>query len=328
MNENTKKPDSKSVAFYIGRANPVLGKEIVAKLGYNPSNVIYIDFSDGEFITQLGESVRDKDVFIIQSSNAKPGSASDNLFEIGVMADAAKRASARTIIAVIPYFGFARQERKSKPRTPITAKLVAQFLEIAGIKRVITMDLHAEAIQGFFDIPVDNLFASYVFVPEIRNIMTNNTIFGAADSGGLTRATKYGKYFHTEVISCYKSRQKANEIEKMMVMGDPHGKTVIIMEDIIDTAGTISKTAKLLIKKGAKEVIIFASFGVLSGKAYRTITNSKIKMCYVTDAHPNSKKFLEKHPNAKIKIISSAEIFAKAIKQVIEHGSVNELFLF
>jgi len=315
--------------FFVGKGIPILGKKIIEKCGEKESRIIYVDFSDGEYIPQLEKSVRGKNVFMIQSTNATETSTADNLFNILIFADAAKRASAKKVVAVIPYFGFARQERKDKPRTPITAKLVAKLLEASGIDRIITMDLHAEAIQGFFETPVDNLYASYMFVPALEKIITPNTIIASPDSGGLKRATKYATYFGTEVVICYKQRAKGpNEVEKVIVIGDPSGKDVIVFEDIIDTGNTLAKVGDALMKKGAKSVTVFSSHGVLSGKAYENLKNSCIQKIYITDSHPKALVYKEEHPDIDVEIISSADLFAKAIQEVIIDGSVNELFIF
>ncbi len=240
-----------------------------------------------------------------------------------MVTDAAKRASAEKVTAVIPYFGNARQERKDEARTPITAKMNAKLMEAAGIDRVITMDLHADAIQGFFEIPVDNLPASYLFAPIIEQIKTPDLMLASADSGGAKRVTAYAKHFDTEMVVCYKNRKKANEVDKVMVIGDPSGKDIVIIEDIIDTGGTIAKVSKALKEKGAKSIKVFASHGVLSGNAYDNIMKSDIDMCYVTDSLK-----IETHDFSKVKIISSADLFAKAICNNIQGKSIKKLFYF
>ena len=313
------------IVFFAGRSNHSLGEEIVRLCEYDLSEVEYTLFADGEYKPKLGTNVRSKTVFIIQPTNATINAAADNLYELLLLADAAKRASAEKIIAVIPYFGNARQERKDEPRTPISAKLSVILLEAAGINRVITMDLHADAIQGFFEIPVDNLYASYLFVPIIKQIQTPNMIFASADSGGTRRATAYAKYFDTDVVVCYKTRKKANEVDdKIMVIGDPTGKDIVIMEDIIDTAGTICKVSNALKLKGAKSIKVFASHGIFSRDACQNIENSCIEKCYVTDSLGNGYNNSFK----KLQIIPSADLFAKAIRRNIKGNSIKELFLF
>lgn len=315
--------------FFAGRSNHALGQRIIKASGYEMSPIEYTKFADGEYKPKLGTNVRSKTVFIIQPTNATIQATADNLYELLLIADAAKRASAEKLIAVIPYFANGRQERKDEPRTPITAKLSAKLLETAGVDRVITMDLHADAIQGFFEIPVDNLYASYLFVPIIKSLQTSTTIFAAADSGGTRRATAYAKYFDTDVVVCYKSRKRANEVDKVMVIGDPAEKDVVIIEDIIDTGGTICKVSNALREKGAKSVTVFASHGIFSRDAYKKIENSFISKCYVTDSLPNADEFIKNdHGHRKVEIIPSAELFAKAIRRNIQGNSIKELFLF
>lgn len=320
----------KEIVFFVGRANHPLGENIVKSCEYELANIEYTNFADGEYKPKLGTNVRGRNVFIVQPTNSTPQSASDNLHELLLLTDAAKRASAEKVIAVIPYFGSARQERKDEARTPITAKLSAKLLEAAGVDRVITMDLHADAIQGFFEIPVDNLYASFLFVPIIEKLKTANTMFASADSGGVKRATAYAKYFETDVVVCYKNRKKANEVDdKIMVIGDPSDKDIIIIEDIIDTAGTISKVSKALKEKGAKSIKVLASHGVFSGNAFKNIEESELEMCYVTDSLKNGGEYLKINPSfAKVQIIDSAELFAKAIRRNIKGSSIKELFLF
>ncbi len=317
-----------NIVFFVGRSNKTLGEEIVRLCEYEESTIKYTTFADGEYKVQLEKNVRGKVVFIIQPTNATANAPANNLYELLLLTDAAKRASAEKVVAVIPYFGNARQERKSESRSPITAKLCVKLMEASGIDRIITMDLHADAIQGFFEIPVDHLYASYIFGPLIEKIQTENTMFAAADSGGAKRVSSYAKHFNKEFVVCYKDRKKENEVDKIMVIGDPTGKDIIIIEDIIDTAGTICKVSNALREKGAKSITICATHGVLSGEAYNNISASCIDMCYITDSLSNANVFLQQHEHKKIKVISCADLFAKAIRKNIQKKSINELFLF
>lgn len=274
-------------------------------------------FSDGEFSPSLDESVRGCDVFIIQSTFAP----TSNLFELLMIIDAAKRASAHYITAVIPYFGFARSDRKDKPRVAIASKLVANLLTAAGATRVMTMDLHAPQIQGFFDVPVDHLDASTVFVPYIRNLNLPNILIAAPDMGGVHRAREYAKFFNAEMAICDKHRKRANEIESMTVIGDVEGKDVILVDDIVDTAGTITKAANLLLKRGASSVRAFCTHPVLSGDAFNRIENSGLTELVVCDTIPLKKE------SEKITSLSTAELFAKAIRRVYTYESISGLFI-
>jgi len=315
------------IVFFVGRANEQLGEEIVKLCEYERAPIEYTYFADGEYKPKLGENVRNKTVFIIQPTNSTKSASADNLFELLLLTDAAKRASAAKVNAVITYFGNARQERKDEARTPITAKLSAKLMEAAGIDRIITMDLHADAIQGFFEIPVDNLYASYLFVPLIEQMQTTNMMFASADSGGAKRVSSYAKKFDTEMVVCYKNRKKANEVDQIMVIGDPSGKDIIIIEDIIDTGGTICKVSKALKEKGAKSIKVFATHGVFSENAYDNIMKSDIDVCYVTDSLKTGNEYLKTHNFPKLKIVSSADLFAKAIRRNIQGKSVKELFV-
>lgn len=315
---------NEEIIFFSGRGNSILGEEIIHLCEYEQAKIEYTTFADGEYKPKLGTNVRGRNVVIIQPTNATPGAPANNLYELLLLADAAKRASAEKVIAVIPYFGNARQERKDEARTPISAKLSAKLIEAAGVDRIITMDLHADAIQGFFEIPVDNLYASYMFAPIIKKIKTENTIFASADSGGAKRVSAYAKYFDAEMLVCYKTRKKANEVEKIMVIGEPAGKDIIIIEDIIDTGGTICKVSDALKEKGAKSIQVFATHGVLSGQAHKNIEESSIQTCYVTD----SLKSPIEYTNTKINIVPCGDLFAKAIRRNIKGRSIKELFLF
>lgn len=273
-------------------------------------------FSDGEFQPSFNESVRGSDVFIVQSTFAP----SDNLMELLLTIDAAKRASAHYIIAVIPYFGLARQDRKDKPRVAIGSKLVANLLTTAGAHRVMTMDLHAAQIQGFFDIPVDHLDASVIFIPYIKSLKLKNLTIAAPDMGGTHRARVFAKALNVEVVICDKQRKRANEIESMTVIGDVKGQDIVLVDDICDTAGTLSKAAQLLMDKGANSVRAVCTHPVLSGKAYENIENSVLEELIVCDTIP-----LKQH-SSKIKVLSVDNLFAHAIANVNEHGSVSSLF--
>jgi len=243
------------------------------------------------------------------------------LFELLLLIDAAKRASAHYITAVIPYFGFARSDRKDKPRVAIASKLVANLLTAAGVTRVMTMDLHAPQIQGFFDVPVDHLDASSIFVPYIKNLNLPNLLIAAPDMGGVYRAREYAKFFNAEMAICDKQRKRANEVASMQVIGDVTGKDVILVDDIVDTAGTLTKAADLLIEKGASSVRAFCTHAVLSGNAYETVENSKITELIVTDTIPLRKK------SSKIVQLSTAELFSYAIRRVYEYSSISNLFV-
>ncbi|MFA7717231.1 MAG: ribose-phosphate diphosphokinase [Candidatus Absconditabacterales bacterium] len=320
------------IIFLSGRANFELGKEIAAFYNNRIVPINYVDFKDGEFKPIIGDNIRGRDVVIIQSTNAvkneKQTSSSDNLFELLLLIDAAKRASAREIIVGIPYFGWARQERKSDPRSPISAKVVAELIEFKGASRIITMDLHADAIQGFFSIPVDNLYSSFFFYPVIQKIITPDTVFSSADEGGVRRAKKYAARFNTDLIICYKHKIKDNTVEDIRVLGDPKGKDVIIPEDIIDTATTLCKTADVLMDKGAKSVKAIIPHGVLSGDAYENLSAAPIVKCYISDSHKNYADYVAVHgPHPKIEVISCKELFAKGIRNHIERKSIQELYL-
>lgn len=304
------------VKLFSGSATTVLAEKIAKSQGKELGKVILSRFSDGEFQPHYDESIRGSDVFLIQST-CQPN---DNLVELLMMIDAAKRASAHYITAVIPYFGMARQDRKDKPRVAIGAKLVANLLVAAGIHRIMTMDLHAAQIQGFFDIPVDHLDASVIFVPYIKSLKLGNLTIASPDMGGSYRARTFAKYFNAEVVICDKRRKRANEIESMSIIGDVTGQDIVLMDDICDTAGTLSKAAGLIMEHGAKSVRAVCTHAVLSGKAYETIENSALTELIVTDTIPLKKE------SSKIKVLSTAELFGKAISNVNEHASISQLF--
>jgi ribose-phosphate pyrophosphokinase len=298
----------KSLKIFSCRATQQLTEKICDSLDVDLGKSSCPVFSDGEFEPCYEETIRGSHVFIVQST---PPPA-DNLLELLLMIDAAKRASAYKVIAVIPYFGYARQDRKDKPRVSIGAKLVADLLSAAGTDRVITMDLHADQIQGFFNFPVDHLYASALFVPFIESLGLQNIVIASPDVGGTKRANTYAKMLETEMVICHKTRAKANEVGSMTVIGDVIGKDVIIVDDMIDTAGTITKAANLMKNVGARSVRAFAAHGVLSGPAIERIENRNLKLFYFTDSIQNNKPKSE-----KIKYISVAEAFAQAIKRGI-----------
>ena len=275
------------------------------------------EFSDGEFQVSFEESIRGRRIFII-GSTCPP---SDNLMEMLLMIDAAKRASARHITAVMPYFGWARQDRKDKPRVPIAAKLVAKMLETAGATRIITMDLHADQIQGFFEKPVDHLFASTIFLPEIKALNLDNITIASPDMGGSKRAYAYSKYLNSEVVICYKQRKKANVISHMELIGDVKDRNVILVDDMVDTAGTLTKAADLMMEKGAKSVRAISTHAVLSGEAYERIEKSKLEQLIVTDTIPIKRNI------SKIKVVSCAPLFADVMHKVQNNTSISDQFL-
>ncbi len=274
-------------------------------------------FSDGEMQPIFMESIRGASLFIIQSTPAP----SDNLMELLLTVDAAKRASAAYITVVIPYFGYARQDRKDRPRVPISAKLVAELIQIAGANRLMTMDLHADQLQGFFDIPVDHLQGEVVFKPYIDELCLDELTFASPDVGGVKRARAYAKLFNARLVICDKHREKANEIAGMTVIGDVEGANVIIVDDLVDTAGTMCKAAEILMEKGAKSVRALCTHPVLSGNAYENIERSKLVEMIVCDTLPLRKQ------SSKIKVLSAAPLFAKAIRNTHENRSISKLFI-
>lgn len=300
-----------------GTASEALAKQIAKGLRKANGKIVMRRFSDGEFSPYFNESIRGSDVFLVQSTF----SPTENLFELIMLIDAAKRASAHYIIPVIPYFGFARQDRKDRPRTAITAKVIANMLEGAGATRVITMDLHAPQIQGFFDIPVDHLMASAVFAPYIKKMKVPNLTFAAPDTGSADRVRKYANYFNADLVICDKFRKKPNEVGKITVIGDVTDRNVIIIDDLADTASTLCKTAEAIMAKGAKSVRAFCTHPVLSGNAYENIENSPLLELITTDTIPLKRK------SKKIKVLSVAELFATAIERVYTNKSVNGLFV-
>ena len=303
--------------IFSGRNTMGLSQEIAAKVGVPLGNVGFFEFSDGEFQTSFEESIRGQDVFIIQST-VPP---TDNLFEVLQMVDAAKRASAHEIVAVMPYYGYARQDRKDKPRVSITSKLVANLLTAAGVTRVMTMDLHADQIQGFFEVPVDHLYGSSIFMPYLKTLDLTNMVIAAPDTGGTKRANAYAKYLDVDLAICYKQREKANQVAAMTVIGDVKGKDVVLIDDMCDTAGTLTKAAEMMMEHGAVTVRALCTHAVLSGKAYERIEKSVLTELVVTSTIPLKKEC------SKIKVLSVADLFAKVIKSVNTNQSISANFI-
>ena len=291
--------------------------KIAESYGIPVGKVSFSHYSDGEFQPSFEESVRGARIFIVGSTNP----SSENLMEMLLMLDAAKRASARNITAVIPYFGWARQDRKDKPRVPIGAKMIAKIIEAAGATRIITMDLHADQIQGFFEKPVDHLFASTIFVPHIKSLNLDNLTIASPDMGGSKRAYAYSRFLESDVVICYKQRKKANLISHMELIGDVEGKNVVLVDDMVDTAGTLAHAANLMIEKGAKSVRAVCTHALLSRDAYTKIDESKLEQLIVTDSINNIKK------NSKIKVLSCAELFASTMYNVHHNKSISSKFI-
>jgi ribose-phosphate pyrophosphokinase len=294
-----------------------LARKIAKEYGAELGKVTFSTYSDGEFQPSFEESVRGARVFIIGSTFPN----SDHLMQMLLMLDAAKRASARHITAVLPYFGWARQDRKDKPRVPIGAKLIAKMLEVAGATRIMTMDLHADQIQGFFEKPVDHLFASTVFLPYLRNLNLDKLTIASPDMGGSKRAYAYSKFLESDVVICYKQRKKANVISHMELIGDVTGKNVVLVDDMVDTAGTLTKAAEVMIERGALSVRAICTHPILSGQAYERIENSKLEELIVTDSIPLRKE------SSKIKVVSCANLFADVMQRVQNNTSISSKFL-
>jgi ribose-phosphate pyrophosphokinase len=307
-----------SVKIFSGTGSTYLAEKIAKSFGKTLGQLTIQKFSDGEFQPSFQESIRGDYVFLVQSTFAP----SDNLMELLMMIDAARRASAGYITAVIPYFGFARQDRKDKPRVAIASKLVANLLTVAGANRVMTMDLHAPQIQGFFDIPVDHLDASAIFIPYIENLKIENLIFASPDVGSTNRVREVAKYFEVDMVICDKQRKRANEIAAMTVIGDVSGKNVVLIDDICDTAGTLCKSAAILMERGALSVRAFCTHPVLSGNAYENIQNSVLDELVVCDTIP-----LKRTDISKIKVLHTGELFAVAIRNTFENKSISSLFI-
>jgi len=294
-----------------------LSKKIAKHFGTELGNVNFSHYSDGEFQPSFEESVRGARLFIIGSTQPN----SENLMELLLMIDAAKRSSARHITAVIPYFGWARQDRKDKPRVPIGAKLIANLIEAAGATRLITMDLHADQIQGFFEKPVDHLYASTIFIPYIQSLNLDELTIASPDMGGSKRAYAYSRFLKSNVVICYKQRKKANVVSHMELIGEVEGKNVIIVDDMVDTAGTLTKAADLMVQRGAKSVRAICTHGILSGNAYENIAKSKLKELIVTDSIVQEKK------SEKVKVLSCANLFADVMQNVNSNKSINSFFI-
>jgi ribose-phosphate pyrophosphokinase len=306
-----------AVKMFSGRATQYLSERIAKAYGEPLGVVNYQQFSDGEMSPYLTESVRGHDVFIIQSTFPP----SDNLMELLLMVDAAKRASSHNVNVVIPYFGYARQDRKDKPRVAIASKMIANLLSAAGADRIMTCDLHADQIQGFFDIPVDHLDGSYIFVPYLKSIGLKDIMFATPDVGGIKRARNFAKYFECDLAVCDKYRKEANKVAFMRLIGEVEGKDVVLVDDLVDTAGTICKAAVLLKENGAKSVRAVCTHPVLSGKAYENIENSVLEELVVTDTIP------VKQESSKIKVLSVSSLFAMAIRKIHDNESISSLFI-
>lgn len=294
-----------------------LAEQIANSYGVKLGKVITSTYSDGEFQPSYEESIRGTRIFIIGSTHPGP----ENLMEMLLMIDAAKRASARHITAVLPYFGWARQDRKDKPRVPIAAKLVAKMLEAAGATRIITMDLHADQIQGFFEKPVDHLFASTIFLPYLKSLNLDNLTIASPDMGGSKRAYAYSKALKSDVVICYKQREKANIISHMELIGDVTGKNVVLVDDMVDTAGTLTKAADLMMERGALSVRAICTHPILSGSAYEKLENSKLEELIVTDSIPLKKE------SKKLRVLTSADLFAGVMQNVHHNESISNKFI-
>jgi ribose-phosphate pyrophosphokinase len=306
-----------AIRIFSGESSNYIAEKIAAAYGEPLGKVTFNKFSDGEFCPSFEESIRGSDVFLIQSTFAP----SDNLMELLLMVDAAKRASAKRIVAVVPYFGFARQDRKDKPRVAIGAKLVANLMQTAGISRLVTIDLHADQIQGFFEVPVDHLYASKLFLEEIKKLDLPNLMVAAPDTGGTKRANSYAKHLGVDMAICYKERKVANVVDSMTLIGDVKGKDVVLIDDIIDTAGTMTKAADLIMEKGASSVRAMCTHAVLSGPAYERIEKSALTELIVTDTIPL------KQESDKIKVISIAGLMADVISNIVHYKSISSNFV-
>jgi ribose-phosphate pyrophosphokinase len=306
-----------SVKIFSGTGSQYLAEKIAKKFGAPLGQITIQHFSDGEIQPVFQESIRGDMVFLVQSTFAP----AENIIELLLMIDAARRASAYKVVAVIPYYGYARQDRKDKPRVAIGSKLMANMLEAAGADRVITMDLHAPQIQGYFDIPVDHLDSSAIFIPYIEQLKLENLTFAAPDVGSANRIREIASYFNAEMVICDKHRKRANEIASMVVIGDVADRDIVLIDDICDTGGTLAKAAGLLKDKGARSVRALCTHPVLSGNAYANIENSVLEELVVCDTIPLKQK------TSKIKILSVAELFAVAIRHAYENRSITSLFI-
>jgi len=309
--------DSNSFMVFSGTATKYLAEKICQSLGCPLGNLQFTRFSDGEFAVSYEESIRGRDVFLVQSTFPN----SDNLMELLLMIDAAKRASAKSINAVIPYFGWARQDRKDRPRVSIGAKLVADLLSVTGVDRVITMDLHADQIQGFFDVPVDHLYASGVLLPYLQSLHLEDMVIASPDVGGSKRANTYAKYLGVPLVLCNKTRSRANVVATMQIIGDVRGKNVVIIDDMVDTAGTITKAADIMKEAGAKSVRACASHCVMSGPANERVQDSALEEIVFTDSIPYTQRC------SKVKQICVADMFAETIRRVLENKSISDQYI-
>lgn len=307
----------KPFKIFSGTSSRYFAEKVCKSLNCKLGKMIVQRFADGEFSVSYEESIRGRDVFLIQSTFPN----ADNLMELLLMIDAAKRASAKSIVAVIPYFGWARQDRKDKPRVAIAAKLIADMLSTAGINRLITMDLHADQIQGFLDVPVDHLYASRVFIDYMRDLNLDNLVLATPDVGGTKRASAYAKFLEVPMVICYKLRKKANVISDMQVLGDVAGMDVLLVDDIVDTAGTITKAAELMMNNGAKSVRAIASHAVMSDPATQRVNDSCLTEMIFTDSIPYTKK------SEKVKVLSVANMFAESIQRVCNNESISSLYV-
>ncbi|RFP64031.1 ribose-phosphate pyrophosphokinase [Hymenobacter lapidiphilus] len=308
---------AQQVKIFAGNASHELGEKIAEAFGQPLGDLSIQRFADTELGPSFNESIRGCAVFLIQSTNPP----AENLMELMLMVDAAKRASAASVTVVMPYYGYARQDRKDKPRVSIGAKVVADFVQSVGTDRLMTCDLHAGQIQGFFDIPVDHLDGATVMAPYIQSLGLNDLIFASPDVGGVVRARAFAKKFGAEIVVCDKTRLRANEIASMQVIGDVTGMNVVLVDDIVDTAGTICKAAELLMERGAKSVRAVITHGVLSGPAHERIRNSMLEELVITDTIPLQQE------NPKIRVITLAPLFAQAIRNVVTHESISSLFI-
>jgi len=306
-----------SVKIFSGQQSLYLAEKIAQSYGKPLGEVTVQRFSDGEMSPFFGESVRGCDVFLIQSTFPP----ADNFMELLMMIDAAKRASASSVTVVVPYFGYARQDRKDKPRVAIAAKLMANLLTAAGADRIMTCDLHADQIQGFFDIPVDHMDGTSIFVPYLKSLQLENMLMASPDVGGVKRARTYAKFFNAEMVVCDKHRKRANEVASMQLIGDVAGQDVVLVDDMIDTGGTMCKAANLIMEKGASSVRAICTHPVLSGKAYENIENSVLEELVVTDSIPL------KQETSKIKVLTLSDLFAKGIRKIHDNESISSLFI-
>ncbi len=306
-----------TVKIFSGSQSEYLAKDIARYYGKELGGYNLRKFSDGELSPSFEESVRGCDVFLIQSTFPP----ADNLMELLLMVDAARRASAHYVTVVIPYFGYARQDRKDKPRVAIAAKVVANLLTAVGVDRLMTIDLHAGQIQGFFDLPVDHLEGTSIFVPYIKSLNLKNPIVASPDMGGAARARNFAKFMNVDMILCDKHRKRANEIASMQVIGDVEGMDVVLVDDLIDTGGTLCKAGEIILDKGARSVRAICTHAIMSGKAHENIANSVLEELIITDTIPL------KQQNEKIRVLSVAELFAKAIGRIRDHESISSLFI-